>query len=397
MLRLRIAGGTAGAALGLALLALAGCSGEAPSAPPPPEVEIVTIRPQPVANIITLPGRVQAVRSAEVRARVDGIVQRRVYAEGTDVRAGQVLFTIDPRELQARLDAAAATLARTQAAAANAQQDIDRYRPLLVDQAISKQEYDAAVARLRSAQADVAQSRAQLENARLSLSYTSVTAPISGRAGRAQVTEGALVSAAGGTLLTTIEQTNPIYVNFSQSSSDLLAIRQDITSGRLKLPSLDRVMVQLELENGTPYGAAGHIDFLDLAIDEATGTAALRAEFPNPDQMLLPGQFVRARIEAGIETNGITVPQRSVTVGAQGGSVLVVGKNNMVEARPIRLGALQGANWIVLDGLKAGDRVIVSGVQKVQAGQPVRIAAGKARADAPAAATPAAKPQPPAR
>ncbi len=395
MRRFRIAGGTASAALGLALLALAGCSREAPPAPPAPEVEVVTVRTQPVANIITLPGRVQAVRSAEVRARVDGIVQRRVYAEGTDVRAGQVLFTIDPRELRARLDAAAATLARAQAAAANAQQDIDRYRPLLVDQAISKQEYDAAVARLRTAQADVAQSRAQLENARLSLSYTSVTAPIAGRAGRAQVTEGALVSAAGGTLLTTIEQTNPIYVNFSQSSSDLLAIRQDITSGRLKLPSLNRVQVQLELENGTPYGPTGHIDFLDLAIDEATGTAALRAEFPNPDQMLLPGQFVRARIEAGTETNGIMVPQRSVTVGAQGGSVLVVDKNNMVEARPIRLGDLQGANWVVLDGLKAGDRVIVSGVQKVQAGQPVRIANAKAKA--PAAATPAARQQPPAR
>lgn len=379
------------AALGLALLALAGCSSEAPPAPPPPEVEVVTVRAQPVANIITLPGRVQAVRSAEVRARVDGIVQRRVYEEGTDVRAGQVLFTIDPRELRAKLDAVEATLARAQAAAANAQQDIDRYRPLLVDQAISKQEYDAAVARLRTAQADVAQSRAQLENARLSLSYTTVTAPISGRAGRAQVTEGALVSAAGGTLLTTIEQTNPIYVNFSQSSSDLLAIRQDITSGRLKLPSLNRVMVQLELENGTPYGPAGHIDFLDLAIDEATGTAALRAEFPNPDRMLLPGQFVRARIQAGTETNGIMVPQRSVTVGQQGGSVLVVGQNDVVETRQIRLGDLQGANWIVLDGLKPGDRVIVSGGQKVQPGQAVRIA------KASATTKPAAPQQPPAR
>lgn len=391
MRRFRIAGGTVSAALGLALLMLAGCSGDAPPAPPPPEVDVVTIRAQPVANIITLPGRVQAVRSAEVRARVDGIVQRRVYEEGTDVRAGQVLFTIDPRELRAKLNAVEATLARAQAAAANAQQDIDRYRPLLVDQAISKQEYDAAVARLRTAQADVAQSRAQLESARLSLSYTSVTAPIAGRAGRAQVTEGALVSAAGGTLLTTIEQGNPIYVNFSQSSSDLLAIRQDITSGRLKLPSLNRVMVQLELENGTPYGPTGHIDFLDLAIDEATGTAALRAEFPNPDRMLLPGQFVRARIQAGTETNGIVVPQRSVTVGAQGGSVLVIGQNNMVEARQIRLGGLQGANWVVLDGLKSGDRVIVSGMQKVQPGQTVRIA------KAPAAAKPAATPQPTAR
>jgi membrane fusion protein (multidrug efflux system) len=389
MRRFRMFGNKAGAAMGLILLTLAGCSGNAPPAPPPPEVDVVTIRTQPVANVITLPGRVQAVRSAEVRARVDGIVQRRLYEEGTDVRAGQALFAIDPRELRAKLNAVAATLARGQAAAANAQQDIDRYRPLLVDQAISKQEYDAAVARLRSAQADVAQARAQLESARLSLSYTAVTAPISGRAGRAQVTEGALVSAASGTLLTTIEQTNPIYVNFSQSSADLLAIRQDITAGRLKVPSLDRVTVQLELENGTLYGPTGHIDFLDLSIEEATGTAALRAEFPNPDRMLLPGQFVRARIQAGTKADGIVVPQRSVTVGSQGGTVLVIGPNNIAEARQIRLGDLQGANWVVLDGLKAGDRVIVSGLQKVQPGKPVRISSATTK--------PAAKQQSPAR
>lgn len=389
MCRFRMFGNKAGAAMGLILLTLAGCSGNAPPAPPPPEVDVVTIRTQPVANVITLPGRVQAVRSAEVRARVDGIVQRRLYEEGTDVRAGQALFAIDPRELRAKLNAVAATLARGQAAAANAQQDIDRYRPLLVDQAISKQEYDAAVARLRSAQADVAQARAQLESARLSLSYTAVTAPISGRAGRAQVTEGALVSAASGTLLTTIEQTNPIYVNFSQSSADLLAIRQDITAGRLKVPSLDRVTVQLELENGTLYGPTGHIDFLDLSIEEATGTAALRAEFPNPDRMLLPGQFVRARIQAGTKADGIVVPQRSVTVGSQGGTVLVIGPNNIAEARQIRLGDLQGANWVVLDGLKAGDRVIISGLQKVQPGKPVRISSATTK--------PAAKQQSPAR
>jgi len=390
MHRFRIAGGSVGAILGLAL-ALAGCSSEAPPAAPPPEVEVVTIRAQPVANVITLPGRVQAVRTAEVRARVDGIVQRRLYEEGTDVRVGQGLFAIDPRELRAQMNAVAATLARAQAAAANAQQDIDRYRPLLVDQAISKQEYDAAVARLRTAQADVAQASAQLENARLSLSYASVTAPISGQAGRAQVTEGALVSASGGTLLTTIEQIDRIYVNFSQSSSDLLAVRRDITSGRLQMPALDRVTVQLELEDGTRYAQTGHIDFLDLAIDESTGTAALRAEFPNPSRLLLPGQFVRAHIQAGTKANGIMVPQRSVTVGAQGGTVLVVGAENKVEARQIRLGDLQGANWIVLDGLKPGDRVIVSGLQKVQPGQPVRIAG------AGAANRPAAPQQPSAR
>lgn len=369
------------------LFALAGCSADAPPAPPPPEVEIVTIKAQPVTNVIELPGRVQAIRTAEVRARVDGIVQRRLFEEGTDVRAGQALFAIDPRELRANLNAVQATLARAQANAANAQQDVNRYRPLLVDQAISKQEYDAAVARLRSAEADVAQARAQVESARLSLGYTTVTAPISGRAGRAQVTEGALVSAASGTLLTTIEQIDPIYVNFSQSSSDLLAIRRDITSGRLSLPSLERVEVMLELEDGTTYGIAGHIDFLDLAIDEATGTAALRAEFPNPGRLLLPGQFVRAHIRAGTKARGIVAPQRAVTVGQQGGTVMVVGPKDIVEARPVRLGDLQGGNWIVLEGLKPGDRVVVSGLQKIQPGKPVRITATKAAAK-PGAGTP---------
>ena len=377
--------------VGTSVIALGACSQEPPPAPPPPEVEITTISTQPVPNIIALPGRVQAVRTAEVRARVDGIVQRRLYEEGSDVGAGQALFSIDPRELRANLAAVRATLARAQSNASNAQQDVNRYRPLLVDQAISRQEYDTAVARLRGAQADVAQARAQVQSAELTLSYTTVRAPISGRAGRAQVTEGALVSAAGGTLLTTIEQMHPIYVNFSQSSSDLLAIRRDITSGRLTLPSLERIEVQLELEDGTTYGLAGHIDFLDLTIDEATGTAALRAEFPNPGRLLLPGQFVRARIRAGTKADGIVVPQRAVAVGAQGGTVMVVGAKNIVEARPIRLGNLQGANWVVLGGLKPGDRVIVSGLQKVQPGKPVRIAGARATA------RPAAKQQNPAR
>lgn len=375
-------------AVAAACSALAGCSSEAPPAPPPaPEVGVITVRPQNIPNIIELPGRVQAIRTAEVRARVDGIVQRRLYEEGTDVRAGQALFAIDPRELRASLNAVEATLARARAAAANAQQDVNRYQGLIAGQAISKQEYDAAVARLRSAQADVAQARAQLQGAQLSLGYTTVTAPISGRAGRAQVTEGALVSAAAGTLLTTIEQTNPVYVNFSQSSSDLLAIRRDITAGQLNLSSLDRVPVQLELEDGTLYGISGHIDFLDLAIDEETGTAALRAEFPNPGRLLLPGQFVRARIAAGTQADGIIVPQRAVTVSPQGGTVMVVGAKNMAEPRKVTLGAMQGGNWVIQEGLRPGDRVIVSGLQKVQPGQPVRIAKPRSPGSA-------AKPQP---
>jgi membrane fusion protein (multidrug efflux system) len=365
---------TMGLATAGALL-LAGCGAEAPPpAPPPPEVTIHTVSAQNVANVIELPGRVQAIRTAEVRARVNGIVQRRLFEEGTDVRAGQALFAIDPREMRASLNAIQATLQRNQASAANAQQVVNRYQGLLAGQAISRQEYDAAVAALRTAQADVANARAQVESARLTLNYATVTAPISGRAGRAQVTEGALVSAGEGTLLTTIEQMDRVYVNFGQSSADLLGIRQDVQSGKLQLPALNNVAVNLILEDGSVYGSAGSLDFLGLSIDPATGTAALRAEFPNPARLLVPGQFVRARIQAGTRADGIMVPQRAVRITPEGGTVMVVGKDNKAEVRTVKVGDLQGGNWVVLEGLKPGDKVIVNGLQKVQPGQPVTVA-----------------------
>jgi membrane fusion protein (multidrug efflux system) len=364
---------TACARLVGAALLLTACSKPAPQgAPPPPEVRIITVVPQPVVNMIELPGRLQAVRTAEVRARVDGIVQRRLYTEGTDVRAGQALFAIDPRQLRAMLSSAEATLARARATEANAAQDVARYKGLVAQQALSQQEYDAAVARLRTAQADVAQSGAQIAAARLSLGYTTVTAPIAGRAGRAEVTEGALVSGSGATLLTRIEQIDPIYANFSQSSSDVLALRGKITSGTVKTPTLSRVAVHLVLEDGSQYRLPGHLDFFDLSIDEATGTAALRAQFPNPQRALLPGQFVRARVEAGIQANGLLVPQRAVTVSPQGATVMVVGPKDVVESRPVKIGALQGGGWVIQSGLVAGERVIVDGLQKAVPGKPVR-------------------------
>lgn len=355
-------------------LLLAACSKSAPpaAAPPPPEVRIVTVSTQPIANVIELPGRLQAVRTSEVRARVDGIVQRRIYTEGTDVRAGQPLFAIDPQPMRAQLSAAQASLARAEATAANAQQDVTRYRGLVAQQALSQQEYDAAVARLRTAQADVAQNRAQISAARLNLGYTTVTAPISGRAGRAEVTEGALVSGGAATLLTRIEQLDPIYANFSQSSSEVLALRGRLASGGSRSAGVSRVPVRLVLEDGTTYRMPGHLDFLDLSIDERTGTAALRAQFPNPQRTLLPGQFVRARVEAGMQPNGLRLPQRAVTLTPNGGTVMVVGAKDVVEARPVKLGPLEGDAWVIESGLAAGERVIVDGLQKAAPGKPVR-------------------------
>jgi membrane fusion protein (multidrug efflux system) len=358
--------------LGAALLVAACSKAAPPAAPPPPEVRIIIVASQPVMEVIELPGRLQAVRTAEVRARVDGIIQRRLYTEGTDVRAGQPLFAIDPRQLRAQLNAAEATLARARAMEANAAQDVKRYKGLVAQQALSQQEYDAAVARLRTAEADVAQTSAQIAAARLSLGYTTVTAPIAGRAGRAAVTEGALVSGSGATLLTTIEQLDPIFANFSQSSSDLLALRGKVNSGALKVPTMTRVPVRLVLEDGTLYRIPGHLDFVGMSIDQATGTAALRAEFPNPARTLLPGQFVRARVEAGVQANGLLVPQRAVTISPQGATVLVVGPKDVVESRPVTVGALQGGSWAIQRGLNAGERVIVDGLQKAAPGKPVK-------------------------
>ncbi|MEL7558854.1 efflux RND transporter periplasmic adaptor subunit [Stutzerimonas chloritidismutans] len=341
-------------------------------APPPPEVEVITVDPRPIPNIIELPGRVQAVRIAEIRARVNGIIQKRLYEEGTDVEVGTPLFQIDPREMRANLKAAKAALERAEATALNAAQDVRRYKGLVAKQAISQQEYDTAQATLRTAKADVSQAEANVQSAELDLEYTTVESPIEGRAGRAQVTEGALVSASEGTLLTTVEQFDPVYVNFAQSSSDLLRIRAQLASGALKLPEDGRVEVELILENGAKYPQSGYVNFYAMSIDETTGTVAVRAEFPNPDRLLLPGQFVRARMNAGTRANGVLIPQRAVMVNDQAARVLLVGNDDKVASREVELGELQGSDWVIRDGLEAGDIVIVEGGGSVRNGAPVR-------------------------
>ena len=369
----------------LGLLAAACSSADAPQEGQAIPVRTVTVATTDLDNILELPGRVEPVRVAEVRARVTGIVQQRLYEEGTDVGQGQPLFRIDPAELRASYAQTQASLERARATAANANAVVARYRPLVAENAISGQEFDAAQAAAREANANVAQIQAQLRAASLQLGYTTVRAPIAGRAGRAAVTEGALVSQPEGTLMTRIEQISPIYVSFSQSATEVLQIRRAIAAGNLDLSPDDAVEVRLVFPDGTEYELPGLIEFLDFSVDEATGTVQLRAEFPNPDGLLLPGEFVNARIYAGKVTDVIAIPQRAVTVADAGGTVMIVDKDGKAAVRPIELGELVGDKWIVTSGLKPGDRVIVSNLQKLQPGMPVQIA------NAPTGQKPAAK------
>ncbi len=369
---------------------IAACSGEpAPPQPQPIPVQTVTIRHQSIPNVIELPGRVEPVRKAEVRARVTGIVQKRLYTEGTIVAEGQPLFSIDPRESRASYAQTQAALARARATQSNARAVVERFKPLVAENAISGQEYDAALAAAREAEANVAQIRAQLDAASLQLNYTTVRAPIAGRAGRAEVTEGALVSQAEGTLMTRIEQTAPVYVNFAQAASEVLAIRRAISAGKIAMNANDSVEVRLTFTDGSEYPIPGYIDFLALSVDEETGTVGLRAEFPNPSGLLLPGEFVRAKLFMGEVKQGIVVPQRAVTLSERGASVFVIDAKGLVAPRPVKLGALVDGNWIVESGLKPGDVVIVSNLQKLRPGVPVKAVKGPAAARQPAPAKPA--------
>ena len=369
----------------LGLLTAACSSADAPQEGQAIPVRTVTVATADLDNILELPGRVEPVRVAEVRARVTGIVQQRLYEEGTDVGQGQPLFRIDPAELRASYAQTQASLERARATAANANAVVARYRPLVAENAISGQEFDAAQAAAREANANVAQIQAQLRAASLQLGYTTVRAPIAGRAGRAAVTEGALVSQPEGTLMTRIEQISPIYVSFSQSATEVLQIRRAIAAGNLDLSPDDAVEVRLVFPDGTEYELPGLIEFLDFSVDEATGTVELRAEFPNPDGLLLSGEFVNARIYAGKKTGVIAIPQRAVSVADSGGTVMIVDKDGKAAVRPVELGELVGDKWIVTSGLKPGDRVIVSNLQKLQPGMPVQIA------NAPTGQKPAAK------
>jgi membrane fusion protein (multidrug efflux system) len=336
---------------------------------PPPEVEVITVAPHNVPRTLEMPGRMQAVRTAEVRARVEGILEKRTYTEGSEVKAGAVLFRIDSRTLAANVEAAKATLARAQAQKLIAGQNLERMQALVASNAISKQEFDQAMATKAQANADVAAAQAALSKAEIDLGYATVTAPISGRIGRALVTEGALVGKGETTPLASIEQYDPIWVNFSQSSADFLNLREALRSGKAKA---SQAPVKLVLENGREYAHAGKLLFNDLTVDPATGSVGLRAEFPNPDRSLLPGQFVTVRLPVALAENVIVVPQRAVQVSPQGQVVMVVSGDGKVMPQPVKTGGLSGADWIIAEGLKGGEQVIVNGVQKARPGMQVK-------------------------
>ena len=359
------------------MLALAGCSGRpaasAPPARPPTEVSVVTLAPQALTLVTELPGRLDAVRVAEVRARVPGILLKRIFVEGSDVEGGQLLALIDPAPYQAALASAQASLAKSRATVRQAQTQASRYKELVPIHAVSRQDYDNAVASVDSGLADVALAEANLTTARLNLGYATMTAPIAGRIGRALVTEGALVGQGEATEVATIQQLDPIYFDFTESSADLLRLRRALDSGQLTSVGKGQAKVILILEDGTTYPLPGRLLFSDVTVDQSTGMITLRAEIPNPDKLLLPGMFARGRLEQAVDRAAILVPVRGVMHGADGSaSVLVVDGSEKVESRPVQLGGLQGDQWVVTSGVKAGDRVIVEGLQKIAPGMPVK-------------------------
>ncbi|MEK7437897.1 MAG: efflux RND transporter periplasmic adaptor subunit [Pseudomonadota bacterium] len=361
-----------------AAMALAACGANEQAAAPPrampaAEVGVVSVAPRTFGLITELPGRLEASRVAQVRARVAGILEKRLFREGSDVKAGQLLFEIDSAPYRAAAASAAASLARAQANLTQAAALAERYQPLVKANAISKQEYVSAVAAHKLAEADVAAARAAVQTAQINLGYASVSSPISGRIGRTLVTEGALMGQGEATQLALVQQIDPMYVNFTQSSGELLNLRKALASGRLKRASaVKSAAVRVVLEDGSEYAEAGKLLFADLSVEPTSGQVMLRAELPNPDGVLLPGMYVRVRLEQAQAQDVMQLPQQAVTRSATGDSVMVVSAEGKVTPRQVKLGAAQDGQWIVLEGLQNGEQVMVDGFQKLRGGAPVK-------------------------
>ena len=384
-----------------ALLALGACSqkaaegaGSGGGAPPPAEVGVVTVAPQAVGLATELPGRLEASRVAQVRARATGILLKRLFKEGSDVKAGQALFQIDASPYQASVASAQAALARSQANLTQAAALAERYKPLLEANAVSKQDMINAVAAQKSAEADVAAGKAAVQVAQINLGYASVTSPIAGRIGRALVTEGALVGQGEATPLAVVQQINPMYVNFTQSTTDVLRLRKAVEGGKFKRAGTgagaEGASVRIVLEDGSDYGQTGKLLFTDLTVDPTSGQITLRAEVPNAAGLLLPGMYVRVRLEQAQAEAGIVVPQQAVTRGSSGDSVMVVGADGKVMPRSVKVGVAVNGQWVVLDGLKAGEQVMVDGFQKLRGNAPVRAVPWTPAGSAPAGSASAA-------
>jgi membrane fusion protein (multidrug efflux system) len=356
-------------------LTLAGCNRKPapPPAPPPPKVGVLTLAPTSVDLTTELPGRTTAYLTADVRPQVSGLITKRLFTEGGDVQAGQQLYQIDPAPYQASYDSALATLAHDQAALQTARAKSARYKPLAAAQAVSEQDYDDARATAGEAAADLLSAKAGIETAKINLDYTRVSAPIGGRIGRSSVTPGALVTANQSTALATITQLDPIYVDVSQPATTLLRLRGELAAGKLASGGPNQAAVTLKLEDGSTYPTAGALQFTDVTVDQSTGTVLLRAIFPNPDHVLLPGLYVREELHEGTDPQALLVPQQAVSRNPHGdATVLLVGPGNRATEQVIQTDRVIGSQWLVTGGLKPGDQVIVDGLQLVHPGAPVQ-------------------------
>lgn len=340
--------------------------------PPPAEVGVVTVTPSDVGLVTELPGRLEASRVAQVRARAAGILQKRLFTEGSDVKAGQALFAVDAAPYEAALASAQASVARAEANLMQTSAQAERFKPLVEAKAISQQEFVNAQAAQKLAEADLAVARAAVKTASINLGYARITAPIAGRIGRALVTEGALVGQGEATQLAVIQQIDPIYVNFTQPAAEVMRLRQALDAGQLKRAGQQAASVRVVLEDGSEYARSGKLLFSDLTVDATSGQITLRAEVPNPQGILLPGLFVRVRLEQVQASNAITLPQQAVTRTPRGDTVMVVSADGKVAPRPVQVGGQQRGQWVILGGLQAGEQVMVDGFQKLRPGAPVK-------------------------
>jgi membrane fusion protein (multidrug efflux system) len=356
-------------------IVLSGCEqnqqANAPARQPTP-VGVIKLTSQPLTLTKELPGRVTASRVAQIRPQVNGIVQTRLFTEGAEVKKGQALYQIDPATFEAQIASSKAAISKAQANIANAKAKSDRYAELLEIKAVSQQDYDEADANYKSAQADLLTAQAQLKTAQININYSKVSSPISGQIGKSNVTAGALVSANQTTALATVTQLDPIYIDLTQSSRELTRLKKAIANGELNKDLTSQSKVELKMEDGSVYPHQGTLQFSEVIVDPSTGSVTLRAEFPNPEKLLLPGMYVRAVIVEGVKANAILVPQRGVSRNSKGEpTAMVVSKNNTVEARVLKTDRTVGSNWLVTSGLNDGDQVIVEGLQKIAPGAPV--------------------------